>query len=235
MSKSAGDGGSAGGLGSSPMDNNSSAQSDQHNSSQGDITLESVWAFVQDQEKRLRSFQGDENRATNRALDGLKNLSERFTALEMQAYGEKLQSGMTSDKAIREIKIDRILSGEIPDQQLNQTRGGNQSSNSKSGELDNYFSEFGLDPNAPESVAFIQKGDFSDVAKTKFVMENVGKAPDATTSFGTGGGKSNVISSREDEIIKLSARLIELQRDPLSNRSERTEIMKKLAVLTPRE
>ena len=230
MPKNAGESGLSGGTGGSPNQQNSSGADDKQTSSGESVTLETILERLNTIEGQVRHFQGDEDRATNRALEGIAKLEEKFGTLEMQKYSELKASGKSDAEALREIQIDRLLN--IEPEAPSQTKTGTQQSETSSDELGKFFGEFEIDINGPKAIEFIKAGKFDDVSKTKFILENSSnstKMGGTPLPDGTGG-----TSKRAEDRASLTAELQELQKGNLTdpkNMARRAELNAKLRAL----
>ena len=237
MSNTVGDSTLPEGTVGSPNQSDSSGQEVKPNSPELDAdTLNIVKQQLDELSAHVNSLRGDKDRGVNRVEQSVKKLEERFDALDLQSYAEKIKAGKDDETAMRELRIDHFLRDY--DGQQTSTVAGDEGGTDKLApvveELDSYFQEFNIDPNAPESIAFIQAGKFDAVSKTKFVMENVGKAPPATGGTTLPDGASGTSAVPED-MNKLTAELKELQKEPSKHVERRKEIMAKLRAMTPKQ
>ena len=237
MSNTMGDSTLSGGTDGAPNHPDSSEQEVKPNSPELDAdTLNIVKQQLDELAAHVNSLRGDKDRGVNRVEQSVKKLEERFDALDLQSYAEKIKAGKDDETAMRELRIDHFLR-DYDGQQQSVVAGDEDGTNKLAPvveELDGYFQEFNIDPNAPESIAFIQAGKFDAVSKTKFVMENVGKAPPATAGTILPDGASGT-SAVPESMEALTSELQELQKTPSKHIERRKEIMAKLSAMTPRK
>jgi hypothetical protein len=182
-------------------------------------------------ESSYRSLQGDKDRGTNKALRGVEDLNERFA--EYEKYAKLRTDGKNKDEAQRAMVLDDIVQ-ERMGTQVAQEPVGSQAVVPSWAEADVFLREQGIDPNDAKVLEMVREGnsrpeDYFALAlerKTSPVTE-----PNAAQKMPTGTG--GVMGAPNVE--ELTARLKELQKQPLQHLEERKTIMEELAKLTPRE
>ena len=234
MSNTVGDSTLPGGTVDTPNQSDSSTQGDQRNSPESDVTLESVVKTLDELNAHVNSLRGDKDRLANKNANRLDKIEERFSTEDLQSYADKVKSGKDDETAMRELRIDHFLQDYDGQQSsvVEQPEDGTDKLAPIVADLDNYFQEFGINPNAPESIAFIRAGKFDPVSKTRFVMENAGKGPSApSTTMPDGGSGTSVVGETMDS---LTEELRRLQLEPTKHIERRREVMEKLKALTPK-
>ena len=228
MSKDTGESVPSGGTEVQPEPIVSPTTEDQQTSPEAEVTLETVLKRQETLDAQLRALQGDKDRGVNKALEGVKDLSERF-----EEYAQIRIKGKEPQAAQRELYLNEMID-KYAGTQVVQGETGNQAAVPSADDLDSYFQEFDINPNDPDAIEFIREGKFDPVARTKFVVARSGKQtspPSAASSMPDGSGAT--IS--EPEVQELTARLVELQKEPLKHEEERKKIMEQLSKLTPRK
>lgn len=196
-----------------------------------DDQLETAEERITRLEAYVRSLQGDKDRGVNKALEGVDQLTVRVD--EVEKYAKMLNEGKTKEQVRREMALDDMVDERIGTQVV-QEPVGSQAVEPSGFDADKFLREQGIDPNSAEAIKLIRDGgtttmDYYNFAlgqKTTPVLEpNVGQI----MPVGTGG----VVG--EPDVVELTARLRELQKEPSKHLEERKKIMKELKKLTPQK
>ena len=193
--------------------------------------LEAALKDIDELKGVVRGLQGDKDRGTNKALEGVKDLKEQFA--EMEKYAKMRTDGKSADEAQREMVIAEMVDERIGTQVV-QEPVGSQAVEPSGFKADEFLRGQDIDPNSAEALALIRDGktstmDYYNFAlglKTKPVTE---PNPAQVMPAGTGG------VATPPDIAEKTARLKELQKEPTKHLEERRKLMEELAKLTPRQ
>jgi hypothetical protein len=198
-----------------------------------DDKLEAALTRLEDLEGMFRGWQGDKDRGTNRALEGVEKLNERFN--EYEVFSKMRQDGKTEDEARREMVLEEIVR-ERMGTQVEQEPVGSQAVETSGFNADEFLRGQDIDPNSAEALTLIRDGktgimDYYNFALSEKTTPAVTPNPAQVMPVGTGG----VLAT--PDVLELTARLQALQMEPATaaNLKERKQISEELAKLTPRK
>ena len=189
--------------------------------------LEIALKDIDELKAMFRGLQGDKDRGTNRALEGVEKLNERFN--EMEVYTKMRQDGKTEDEARREMVLEEIVR-ERMGTQVAQEPVGSQAVEPSGFDADKFLREQGIDPNSAEALELIRNDkttvmDYFNLALGKKTTPVTEPNP-AQVMPGLPGG-----TVASPNVIELTAKLREYQKEPTKHLKERKEIMAELAKL----
>ena len=213
----------AGGTAAPPSAAVSPAPEVQPTSLEADDKLEVALKELDELKGVVRGLQGDRDRGANKALEGVKDLSERFNGFEK--YAKLIKDGKSTDEAKREMILDDVVQERLGTQ-VAQEPVGSQAVEPSGFNADEFLRQQEIDPNSAEALELIRTGktgvtDYFNLAlgkKTAPVTEpNVAQVMPA----GTGG----VVAP--PDVLELTAKLQVLQKEPATptNLKERKKIM----------
>lgn len=205
----------------------------QPTSLEADDKLETALKRIEDLEGMFRGWQGDKDRGTNRALEGVEKLNERFN--EYEVFSKMRQDGKTEDEARREMVLEEIVRERMGTQVV-QEGAGTPTVEPSVFDADEFLRGQGLNPNDAAALELIRDGKTSETDYLRFAL---GKKTAPVTepniaqvmAAGTGG------VAAPPDVAELTVRLKMLQQEPVTpaNLKERKQITEELAKLTPKK
>ena len=105
-------------------------------------------------EAQFRSLQGDKDRGTNRALNGVDKLSARFD--ELEKYAKMRTDGKSAEQARREMVLDEVVQERMGTQVV-QEPVGSQAVEPSGFNADEFLRGQGIDPNSAEALELIRQ------------------------------------------------------------------------------
>ena len=201
MSKDVGESVPSGGTEVQPEQKVSPTTEVQPTSPDAGVSIEDLWKRVEAQDAQLRALQGDKDRGVNRALQEVESLSERLRDLE--PYVQARIKGKNPEDAENEFILNQMINERKGVQPAAKANPGKVEPKPVDANLDDYFAQFGIDPNEPDTVEFIRAGKFDEVSKTRFVLDRSKKPtvePSAAGSLPDGMGAT--MGTRTLEVVE---------------------------------
>ena len=216
----------AGGTAGQPNPEVSPEQEVQPTSLEADDKLEAALKRINDLEGLYRGLQGNDDRGTNRALQGIEKLNERFS--EYEVFAKMRMDGKTEDEARRETVLEEMVRERLGEKtQVVQEVVGSSTVEPSVFDADGFLRGQGLDPNDAGVLDLIREGKTSETDYLRFALEKKSKpvAEPNAAQLMAGGTGTLVSEPKEEEMV---ARLKVLQQEPSKHLKERTKIMEEL-------
>ena len=203
----------------------------QPTSLEADDQEESVSERITRIEALVRSIQADKDRGTNKALDGVSVLEGRIA--EMEVYSKMRMDGKSKEEAQRELVLEEIVR-ERMGSQVAQEPVGSRAVEPGGFDADEFLRGQGIDPNSAEALTLIRDDktsitDYYNFALGKKTAPVTAPNPAQVMPVGSGGVAAS------PDVLELTARLREYQKEPTKHIKERAQIMEELGKLNPKQ